>query len=135
MKNELSIYQTLERVMTNVGYIDAATGTHRCFVRDYLGNVRSVIDNSGHVLEHDGYYPYGALANAAASSVQPLKFGGKEVERRGGLNWHDFEALQRQLHHAGPQARDLLPPLALRLLRRQPRPQHRPHRKRHFGNQ
>ncbi len=92
MKNELSIYQTLERVMTNVGYIDAATGTHRCFVRDYLGNVRSVIDNAGHVLEHDGYYPYGAASNAAAASVQPLKFGGKEVERHGGLGWHDFKA-------------------------------------------
>ena len=26
------------------------------------------------------------------AGVQPLKFGGKEVERRGGLNWHDFEA-------------------------------------------
>ena len=92
MKNELSIYQTLERVMTNVGYIDAATGTHRCFVRDYLGNVRSVIDNSGHVLEHDGYYPYGALANAAASSVQPLKFGGKELERYEGVDDYDFGA-------------------------------------------
>lgn len=41
---------------------------------------------------NDGYYPYGAASNAAASSVQPLKFGGKEVERRGGLGWHDFEA-------------------------------------------
>ena len=35
---------------------------------------------------------YGAASNAAAASVQPLKFGGKEVERRGGLNWHDFKA-------------------------------------------
>ena len=26
------------------------------------------------------------------ASVQPLKFGGKEVERHGGLGWHDFEA-------------------------------------------
>ena len=41
---------------------------------------------------NDGYYPYGASSNAAASSVQSLKFGGKEVERRGGLNWHDFKA-------------------------------------------
>ena len=44
------------------------------------------------VVTFDGYYPYGAASNAAASSVQPLKFGGKELERRGGLNWHDFEA-------------------------------------------
>ncbi len=35
---------------------------------------------------------YGAASNAAAASVQPLKFGGKEVERHGGLNWHDFKA-------------------------------------------
>ena len=41
---------------------------------------------------NDGYYPYGAASNAAAASVQPLKFGGKELERRGGLNWHDFKA-------------------------------------------
>ena len=26
------------------------------------------------------------------AGVQPLKFGGKEVERHGGLGWHDFEA-------------------------------------------
>ena len=26
------------------------------------------------------------------AGVQPLKFGGKELERRGGLNWHDFKA-------------------------------------------
>ncbi len=30
------------------------------------------------VVTFDGYYPYGA------ASVQPLKFGGKELERRGG---------------------------------------------------
>ena len=41
---------------------------------------------------NDGYGPYVAASNAAAASVQPLKFGGKEVERHGGLGWHDFEA-------------------------------------------
>ena len=28
---------------------------------------------------------YGAASNAAAASVQPLKFGGKELERRGNI--------------------------------------------------
>ena len=64
--------------------MDVTTGKRYCFFTDYLGNVRSVIDDSGYVLEHDGYYPYGAASNAAAASVQPLKFGGKELERRGG---------------------------------------------------
>ena len=54
---------------------------------------------------NDGYGPYVAASNAAAASVQPLKFGGKELERRGGLEIaRKCGCGQRPLHHAGPQA-------------------------------
>jgi RHS repeat-associated protein len=44
------------------------------------------------VVTFDGYYPYGAASNAAAASVQPLKYTGKELDRMNGLDHYDFGA-------------------------------------------
>ncbi len=57
---------------------------------DYFsGAMRNISSTYNYYNQRPGY---GVASNAAASSVQPLKFGGKELERYGGLNWHDFEA-------------------------------------------
>ncbi len=51
---------------------------------DYFsGAMRNISSTYNYYNQRPGY---------AAASVQPLKFGGKELERHGGLNWHDLEA-------------------------------------------
>ena len=45
------------------------------------------------VAEQTDYYPYGMpMADVNSSSAQPFKFGGKELEREGWMDFYDFEA-------------------------------------------
>ena len=37
------------------------------------------------------YYPFGGTF-ASTSSVQPYKYNGKELDRKGGLDWYDYGA-------------------------------------------
>ena len=61
------------------------------YVKDYQGNVRNVVREDGAVVESNEYYPYGGLFSAAPS-VQPYKYGAKELDRTHGLDWYDFGA-------------------------------------------
>ena len=56
-----------------------------------LGNVRSVVREDGAVVESNEYYPYGGLFSATPS-VQPYKYGAKELDRTHGLDWYDSKA-------------------------------------------
>ena len=62
------------------------------YVKDYQGNVRNVVREDGAVVESNEYYPYGGLFSAAPS-VQPYKYGAKELDRTHGLDWYDFGAI------------------------------------------
>ena len=81
---------TLEMVLTDVGYVDAR-GNYHYYIHDYQGNVRQVVDAQGNVLEQNDYYPYGGLFGESAS-LQSYKYSGKELERMNGLNTYDFHA-------------------------------------------
>ena len=94
---------TLQRVMTDVGYLDVIAGKHYCFFTDYQGNVRAVRDADGTLLEYNAYYPYGALMTGWGATYtpgftsltgehQPLKYTGKELERYEGVDDYDFGA-------------------------------------------
>ncbi|MBR6286568.1 MAG: RHS repeat-associated core domain-containing protein [Bacteroidaceae bacterium] len=61
-------------------------------ITDHLGNVRAVVSLDGRVIETNDYYPYGMLMNGGATSVQPFKYSGKELDRMHGLNWYDHGA-------------------------------------------
>ncbi len=61
------------------------------YVKDYQGNVRNVVREDGAVVESNEYYPYGGLFSAAPS-VQPYKYGAKELDRTHGLDWYDSKA-------------------------------------------
>ena len=80
---------SLERVLTPNGYI--ASDTLHYYIKDYQGNVRSVVRHDGAVVESNEYYPYGGLF-AATASVQPYKYGAKELDRTHGLDLYDSEA-------------------------------------------
>lgn len=85
---------TLERVLNDAGYRDS-TGYHY-YVKDYQGNVRAVVADDGTLEEVNSYYPYGMLhgPSAIAASVQPLKYGAKELDRQAGLDLYDSHARQ-----------------------------------------
>ena len=55
------------------------------------GNVRCVVRHDGTLVESNEYYPYGGLFSATAS-VQPYKYGSKELDRTNGLDLYDSEA-------------------------------------------
>ena len=81
---------TLEMVLTDVGYVDAS-GNYHYYMLDYQGNVRQVVDVQGNVIEQNDYYPYGGLFGESASR-QSYKYSGKELETMNGLNTYDFHA-------------------------------------------
>ena len=63
------------------------------YVRDVQGNIRAVVGENNAVAEQTDYYPYGMpMADVNSASAQPFKFGGKELEREGGMDFYDFEA-------------------------------------------
>ena len=79
----------LERILTPSGYIE--NDTIYTYVKDYQGNVRNVVREDGAVVESNEYYPYGGLFSATPS-VQPYKYGAKELDRTHGLDWYDSKA-------------------------------------------
>ena len=84
----------LERVLNDYGYMDG-TGNYHYFIKDYLSNVRAVIDHYGTLEEVNNYYPYGALMGGGTVNnpgVQPYKYGTKELDRQNGLDWYDSQA-------------------------------------------
>ena len=68
-----------------------SSDTLHYYIKDYQGNVRSVVRQDGAVVESDEYYPYGGLF-AATASTQPYKYGTKELDRTNGLDLYDSEA-------------------------------------------
>ena len=71
----------LERVLTPNGYI--ASDTLHYYIKDYQGNVRSVVRQDGAVVESNEYYPYGTPFTTAGA-VQPYKYGAQPLARRSG---------------------------------------------------
>ncbi len=66
-----------------------------CFyVKDDLGNVRSVHNQNGRCIQTNQYYPFGKVWDDYIwnGSTQPFRFGGKELDKMHGLEWYDFGA-------------------------------------------
>ena len=110
----------LKRLLTDEGYVTFAsngTPTYHYYLRDHLGNVRVVFNQTGTVEQRNDYYPSGAImATSTGGSVQPYKYNfsiergksklayssereknrpkvnGKELERMNGLDLYDYGA-------------------------------------------
>ena len=85
----------IERILTDNGYAvpDSAGGyDYYYYVKDYQGNIRAVLDEEDNVMESNGYYPYGMPYADNYFSVQPYKYGGKELDRANGLDMYDYGA-------------------------------------------
>ena len=85
----------LSMILTEEGYItlNGTTPTYHYYLKDHLGNNRVVIDQSGTVEQVNHYYPFGGLfGEGTATTSQPYKYNGKELDRMHGLDWYDYGA-------------------------------------------
>ena len=65
------------------------------FIRDHLGNVRVVFGDSGLIRQVNNYYPFGMEYGESAQTLSELNYqnylyGGKELDRKFGINAYDF---------------------------------------------
>lgn len=90
-----AIYENgvLTKLLNDYGYLSlSGDATYHYFIRDYQGNVRAVVTSEGEVEEINHYYPFGGTFASSVGSVQPYKYNGKELDRKGGLDWYDYGA-------------------------------------------
>jgi RHS repeat-associated protein len=86
----------LDRIFVDGGYIKS--GIYYFYETDHLGDNRTVINQSGTVVERNDYYPFGMqmahnqMLNQASGSDNKRKFGGKELDVMSGLNLYDSQA-------------------------------------------
>ena len=88
-----AIYENgvLTTLLTELGYISLVDGKYHYYLKDHQGNNRVVLNQNGSVEEVNHYYPFGGTF-ASTSSVQLYKYNGKELDRKGGLDWYDYGA-------------------------------------------
>ena len=85
----------LSKILTEEGYItlNGTTPVYHYYLKDHQGNNRVVIDQSGVVEQVNHYYPFGmTYGDGIATSNQPYKYNGKELDRMHGLDWYDYGA-------------------------------------------
>ena len=88
--------ETLSMLLTEEGYVtfdERGEPLYHYYLKDHLGSIRVVFDQSGAVEQKNDYYPSGTLMYTSTNgTLQPYKFGGKELERTAGLDEYDFGA-------------------------------------------
>lgn len=79
---------TLEMARFDGGFFDHA-GNIRFNLSNYRGDVTTILDNTGSVLQSTDYYPYGEPWAEPSQSYSPFMFGGKERLRANGIKEYD----------------------------------------------
>lgn len=79
---------SLERIIIAGGVLQDSA--YYVQIKDYQGNVRSVLNEYNLVVEKNEYYPYGGLINASDNRLQPYKYSSKELDRENGFDLYDF---------------------------------------------
>ncbi|MDD3211173.1 MULTISPECIES: RHS repeat domain-containing protein [Bacteroides] len=81
----------LKRILVDGGYIE--NGTYYFYLTDHLGNNRVIASSSGSIVQSNHYYPFGmSFTEGSATSHQPYKYNGKELDIERGLNLYDYSA-------------------------------------------
>ena len=84
--------EVAKTLLTEAGYVSLKDGKYHYYLKDHQGNNRIVFDEDGKVEERNDYYPFGGLMASSSGSVQDYKYNGKELDRKGGLDWYDYGA-------------------------------------------
>ena len=82
------------KILTEEGYVTftGSTPVYHYYLKDHQGNNRVVISEST-VEQVNHYYPFGGLfGDGIATSNQPFKYNGKELDIANHLNWYDYGA-------------------------------------------
>ena len=89
-----AIYEngSLKMLLNESGYYSFQDNKFHFYIKDHQGNIRIVADEAGKVDEVNDYYPFGGLMSNACNNTQPYKYNGKELDRKGGLDWYDYGA-------------------------------------------
>ena len=81
----------LKRVLVDGGYIE--NGTYYFYLMDHVGNNRVIASSSGSIAQSNHCYPFGmSFTEGSATSQQPYKYNGKELDTERGLNLYDYSA-------------------------------------------
>ena len=83
---------SLTMLLNESGYYSFQDNKFHFYIKDHQGNVRVVADETGKVDEVNDYYPFGGLMSNVCNNVQSYKYNGKELDRKGGLDWYDYGA-------------------------------------------
>ena len=83
---------SLKILLNESGYYSFQDNKFHFYIKDHQGNVRVVADETGKVDEVNDYYPFGGLMSNVCNNVQSYKYNGKELDRKGGLDWYDYGA-------------------------------------------
>ena len=78
-------------LLVDGGYVSLSDWKYHFYFQDHQGNNRVIADENGNIEEVNHYYPFGGTF-ASTPSVQPYKYNGKELDRKGGLDWYDYGA-------------------------------------------
>ena len=79
-------------LLTDAGFVSLSDSRYHYYLQDHQGNNRVVVSQDGTVEEVNQYYPFGGTFASSVGSVQPYKYNGKELDRKGGLDWYDYGA-------------------------------------------
>jgi RHS repeat-associated protein len=89
--NMIYVNGILKRILVDGGYIEG--GVYYFYLADHEGNNRVVANASGTVVQANHYYPFGMpFTEGNATSSQPYKYNGKELDTERGLNLYDYGA-------------------------------------------
>ncbi len=81
----------LKRVLVDGGYIE--NGTYYFYLMDHVGNNRVITSSIGSIAQSNHCYPFGmSFTECSATSQQPYKYNGKELDTERGLNLYDYSA-------------------------------------------
>ena len=83
---------SLTMLLNESGYYSFQDNKFHFYIKDHQGNIRVVADETGKVDEVNDYYPFGGLMSNVCNNVQSYKYNGKELDRKGGLDWYDYGA-------------------------------------------
>jgi RHS repeat-associated protein len=85
---------TRSRLLFDGGYVSMSNSGYHFFITDHLGSVRVVANTGGTAEEYNHYYPLGGpiAQYSSSTSLQPIKFQGKEWSAGKGLDLYDFGA-------------------------------------------